>query len=201
MQAIDVLMQEHRVIEQVLEALDAAATRLARGEVVPARFFLDAADFASGFADGCHHRKEEGVLFPTMKRHGAPPSGGAIEVMLDEHEQGRGYVRQLREAAKRLDAGDGDAASRVIAAARGYAVLLRDHIAKEDEMLFPLAVELIPESAQADVAAAFGKVEEAERDAPSHEELLGLAERLTREAAAASGVAPTGTTQSHQPTH
>jgi hemerythrin-like domain-containing protein len=184
MQAIDVLMQEHRVIEQVLDALDMAAARLARGEVVPARFFLDAADFASGFADGCHHRKEEGVLFPTMKQHGGPSGGGAIEVMLDEHEQGRGYVRQLREAARQLDAGDSAAARRVIAAARGYVALLRDHIAKEDEMLFPLAGELIPESAQAGVVAAFEEVEEAERDAPNHEELLELAERLTQEAAA-----------------
>ncbi|HSQ30161.1 MAG TPA: hemerythrin domain-containing protein [Gemmatimonadaceae bacterium] len=184
MQAIDVLMHEHRVIEQVLDALDSAANRLARGEAVPARFFLDAADFASGFADGCHHRKEEGVLFPTMKQHGAPPGGGAIEMMLDEHEQGRGYVRRLREAARQLDAGDKGAARRVIAAARGYAALLRDHIAKEDEMLFPLADELIPASEQADVVAAFEEVEEAERDAPSHEELLDLAERLTREAAA-----------------
>ena len=184
MQAIDVLMQEHRVIEQVLDALDSAAARLARGEAVPARFFLDAADFASGFADGCHHRKEEGVLFPTMKQHGAQAGGGAIEVMLDEHEQGRKYVRQLREAARQLDAGDSSAARRVIAAARGYVALLRDHIAKEDEMLFPLADELIPASAQADVLAAFEEVEEAESDAPSHEQLLELAERLTHEAAA-----------------
>lgn len=184
MQAIDVLMQEHRVIEQVLDALDSAAARLARGEAVPARFFLDAADFASGFADGCHHRKEEGVLFPTMKQHGAQAGGGAIEVMLDEHEQGRNYVRQLREAARQLDAGDTGAARRVIAAARGYVALLRDHIAKEDEMLFPLADELIPASAQADVVAAFEQVEEAERDEPNHEVLLDLAERLTREAAA-----------------
>lgn len=183
MQAVDVLMQEHRVIEQVLDALDSAAARLANGEVVPPAFFLDAAAFASGFADGCHHRKEEGVLFPAMKQHGAPPSGGAIEVMLDEHEQGRSYVRQLRDAARQLDAGDTSAARRVIAAARGYTALLRDHIAKEDEMLFPLADELIPASAQADVVAAFERVEEAERDAPSHEELLELAARLTREAA------------------
>ena len=182
MEAIDVLMQEHRVIEQVLDALESAAAHLARGDAVPAHFFLHAAEFAAGFADGCHHRKEEGVLFPTMKQHGAPPSGGAIEVMLDEHEQGRSYVRQLREAARQLDAGDSTAARRVVAAARGYAALLRDHIGKEDEMLFPLAAELSPPDAEEGVMAAFERVEDADRDAPSHEELMVLAERLTREA-------------------
>lgn len=182
MQAIDVLMQEHRVIERVLDALESAAAHLARGDAVPAQFFLDAADFAAGFADGCHHRKEEGVLFPTMKQHGAPPSGGAIEVMLDEHQQGRSYVRQLREAARQLDAGDSTATHRVVAAARGYAALLRDHIGKEDEMLFPLAADLIPPGAEQEVMAAFERVEEADRDAPSHEELMVLAKRLMHEA-------------------
>jgi hemerythrin-like domain-containing protein len=182
MRAIDVLMQEHRVIERVLGALESAAAHLARGDAVPGRFFVDAADFAAGFADGCHHRKEEGVLFPAMKQHGAPPNGGAIEVMLDEHEQGRSYVRQLREAARELDAGDSAAARRVIAAARGYAALLRDHIGKEDEMLFPLAAELIPAGAEAEVMAAFERVEEADGDAPSHDQLMVLAERLARDA-------------------
>ncbi len=181
MEAIDVLLQEHRVIEQVLDALDAGAARLARGEAVPARFFLDAADFAARFADGSHHRKEEGVLFPTMTRHGAPERGGAIEMMLEEHEQGRAYVRQLREAARQLDAGDTRASGRIIAAARSYAALLRDHIAKEDEMLFPMASELIPEPAHGDVIAAFAQVEE--MDVTTHAELLALAERLHREVA------------------
>jgi hemerythrin-like domain-containing protein len=31
---------------------------------------VDAADFIKGFADGCHHRKEEGVLFQTMTDYG-----------------------------------------------------------------------------------------------------------------------------------
>ena len=178
MRAIDELMQEHRVIEQVLDALETAAARLAHGDPVPARFFLDVADFAAGFADGCHHRKEEDVLFPAMKRGGGAEGAGAIDVMLEEHEQGRAYVRQLREAARLLETGDSSATSRIVAAARGYAALLRDHIAKEDDMLFPMAAELIPDDAQREVLAAFERVEAGDSGSPSHEALLALAERL-----------------------
>lgn len=74
MRAIDILMNEHRVIESVLVSLEAQANRLARGESVRPGFFLDAADFAAGFADKFHHQKEEGVLFPAMAQHGPPPS-------------------------------------------------------------------------------------------------------------------------------
>ena len=63
-----------------------------------------------------------------------------------------------------------------------HAALLRDHIGKEDEMLFPLACELIPSGAEEEVLAAFERVEEADREAPSHDQLMVLAERLAREA-------------------
>ncbi|MBI3163281.1 MAG: hypothetical protein HYZ24_01250, partial [Chloroflexi bacterium] len=56
MQAIDILMQEHRVIEKVLNALESAADRLETGEDIPMDFFLKAADFIRNYADGAHHQ-------------------------------------------------------------------------------------------------------------------------------------------------
>ena len=182
MRATDVLMEEHRVIERVLDSLVAAADRLARGEAIRPGFFLDVADFASGFADGCHHRKEEGVLFPTLTQHGMPVEMGPIAVMLHEHDAGRTYVRQLRDAAKRLEAGDSRAVPQVVHAARGYASLLRDHIAKEDEVLFPMAADMIPAPEQDSMLTAFEHVEHDETGPPSHTRFLELAERLEQEA-------------------
>ncbi|HEX6051942.1 MAG TPA: hemerythrin domain-containing protein [Gemmatimonadaceae bacterium] len=192
MKAIDQLMDEHRVIECVLEALEVSAARLARGETVRPGFFLECADFAAGFADGCHHRKEEGVLFPVMMQHGEPAKGGILEAMLDEHEEGRAYVRQLRNAARQLEAGEPDAARGIVAAARGYAALLREHIAKEDEVLFPMAAEMIPEPEHDTILARFGRVEHDDAGAQDHARLLDLAGRLQREAGSLS--APTAGT-------
>ena len=56
-----------------------------------------------------------------------------------------------------------------------------DHIAKEDEMLFPMAAEMIPESDQDEVMAKFAHVEQDETS-PDHAQLLELATRLEREA-------------------
>ncbi len=177
----DVLMAEHRVIEQVLDALEAAAAVLARGGNVRPGFFVDVSDFVSGFADGCHHGKEEGVLFEAMIAHGAPPHGGAIAMMLDEHEQGRAYNRALRDAARGLDGGDPQARRHIVSNAKGYVALLRDHIVKEDEMLFPMADELIPRPAADAMLAAFDQVARAERpDADAH--FTALAARIVHEA-------------------
>ena len=69
-----------------------------------------------------------------------PAEGGPIAVMLAEHDQGRAYTRGMVDAAQRLKQGDGDAAQQLVDNALGYAGLLRQHIQKEDQILFPMAV-------------------------------------------------------------
>jgi hemerythrin-like domain-containing protein len=181
MKATEILMQEHRVIERVLAALEVGAGRLERGQVVRPGFFLDAADFVKGFADGCHHKKEEGVLFKTMVAHGMPAESGPIGVMLAEHEQGRAYTRAMREAAQKLKGGDETARRAVVLNARGYAGLLRQHISKENEILFPMANRVIPRAEYDQVSEGFEHVEHEETGAGVHEKYLALAEKLESE--------------------
>jgi hemerythrin-like domain-containing protein len=186
MRATDILMQEHEVILRVLAAMDAAADRLERGGTMRPGFFLDAADFIKGFADGCHHRKEEGVLFKAMAAHGIPEGGGPIAVMLAEHEQGRALTRAMRAAAERLDQGDQVARVELVRAARGYAGLLRQHIAKENGILFPMANQVIPAGEHDRVADDFEHVEHEETGEGVHEKYLGLAQALEQEVGVAT---------------
>jgi hemerythrin-like domain-containing protein len=178
MKATQVLMDEHRVIERVLNAVEEAANRLERGTKIDASFFLDATEFIRGFADGCHHQKEEGVLFKAMTAAGMPRGQGPIAVMLSEHEQARTYTRNLLEAAERLQGGNEQAAREVVGYARGYVALLRQHIAKEDNVLFPMAEQAIPVAQHANVEAEFERVEEDEAGQGVHEQYLALAKKL-----------------------
>lgn len=180
MQATDILMSEHRVIERVLASMEAGAARLAAGQPVPPGFFIQATDFVKGFADGCHHRKEEGVLYPAMVDAGMPRDVGPIAVMLAEHEQGRVYTRGLRAAAQRLEAGDASAQADVIGYARGYADLLRQHIGKEDNILFPMAGQVIPAAEHDQVVVGFERVEHEDTGEGVHEKYLALADALAR---------------------
>lgn len=184
MQATDILMNEHRVIERVLDALEIAADALDRGVAVRPGFFLEAADFIAGFADGCHHMKEEGVLFGAMVSAGMPPQGGPIAIMLMEHEQGRQFTRGVRDGVKKWEEGN-DAGRRVLLSnARSYVALLRDHIMKEDEVLFPMAAQLIDPAQEAQLLRDYARVAEAASCDLSAGRYIALAERLEEEAQA-----------------
>jgi hemerythrin-like domain-containing protein len=101
--------------------------------------------------------------------------------MLMEHQLGRDYIRSLREAATRMQSGYESASSVVIQSARGYAALLRQHIYKEDNILFPMADRVIPIAEQGQVWEGFEHVEHEETGEGVHEKYLTLAEALERE--------------------
>lgn len=181
MKATEVLTEEHRVIESVLNTLEEAATQLENGQPVRPEFFLSATDFIRGFADGCHHRKEEGVLFKRMQEQGMPVQGSPLGVMLAEHELGRQYTRVLLSAAEGMQSGDVNATRRAVQSTRSYVSLLRQHILKEDNILFPMADNLIPVEQHAVVWDDFEQVEHAETGEGVHEKYLALAKALEEE--------------------
>jgi len=180
--ATEILMDEHRVIERVLAALEGAARRVEAGQAVRPGFFIEAAEFIRGFADGCHHIKEEDVLFRSMEDHGVPVHGGPLGVMLHEHELGRGFTREMATAAERWQNGDDSARANVVANALGYVSLLRAHIHKEDNILFRIADQVLPPDEQDRVNDGFDHIEHEETGEGVHEKYLALAERLEQEA-------------------
>ena len=159
MKSVEVLMHEHRVIERGLAVLETIADRIERGESVPTDKVTALLDFFQVFADQCHHGKEEGMLFPELEAKGIPKEGGPIGVMLIEHEEGRELRRRMIEAASNL----AEEANRqqFVTSAREYINLLRQHIWKEDNVLFQMAQQVLTE---ADDAALVERFERHERE-------------------------------------
>ncbi|CAG0965433.1 hypothetical protein ANAEL_00874 [Anaerolineales bacterium] len=180
MKATEVLMEEHEVILRVLTTLEKALSNVPDGKLGP-NFFLNAADFIKNFADGCHHAKEEGVLFVEMEASGVPVKGGPIGVMLAEHEQGRQYTRLMREAAETWQAGDTSAIETVKVNGMGYVALLRQHIQKENNILFPMADRVVSTEKQSVIWEKFEQMEREETGEGVHEKYEALAEKLERE--------------------
>ncbi|MFY9326646.1 MAG: hemerythrin domain-containing protein [Georgfuchsia sp.] len=179
MEATEYLMEEHRLIEQVLDTLELAAKRLASGQTVPADFFLKAADFIKNFADDWHHGKEEGVLFEALTTHGMSKDNGPVAVMLAEHNEGRRLTDAMRSGAERMQQGDASAAPQIAKNAMGYVMLLRQHIQKEDQILYPMADQLIPVAQHKQILAAFGQVEN-KAAGGTREKYLALASEMQK---------------------
>lgn len=139
-----VLTEEHRLILRMIDLVERNTRLLEEGRFADWDFYLDAVDFIRHYADRFHHAKEEDVLFRELVRNGMPAKSSPVEAMLMAHDEGRAFVRGMEEAARRAQGGDASAAVAVAENARGYAALLRDHIDKEDNILYPLAERVLP---------------------------------------------------------
>lgn len=190
--AIKDLMDDHRTILRMLRALNGMRLRLDEGGEIPADDLAAALDFIKIFADHAHHGKEEDLLFPAMEEAGFPRGGGPIAVMLMEHAQGRSYVQALSAALERVRAGEPAAIQDAARAASGYSALLSAHIAKEDGILYPMAMEALPEPRWESLKKEFDRVE-AERMGPERRSVYeALVERLLAAYPAPELVRPAG---------
>lgn len=178
MRPTEELKAEHGVIKRMLAVARELAARLERGEAAPPEHLAAIVEFIRGFADHCHHGKEENLLFKAMAAAGFPYDAGPLGVMRAEHEQGRALVREMDEAAAAYRRGDQGAGARFAAAARGYAGLLEQHIDKEDNILYEMADAHLSPAQQRELEAGFARVEAEEVGAGEHERLRGIVPAL-----------------------
>lgn len=158
------MVEEHQLILRMIALLEKDVALAEAGRFSDWSFFLDGAlPFIKDFADHFHHAKEEDVLFKALVANGMPRDNSPVAAMLMEHDHGRSFVRGMELAARRLLASEPAVATEVVAAlaenARGYAALLRDHIEKEDTILYPLAERVLPEAVRPAMIAAYATAE------------------------------------------
>ena len=154
-----VMVEEHRLILRMIGLVERNTALMEVGRFRDWQFFLDAVDFIRNYADRFHHAKEEDVLFAALVANGMPAQNSPVAAMLMAHDQGRAFVRGMEEAAQQALEGESGQIPVIVENARGYAALLRDHIDKENTILYPLAERVLPEEPRSAMVAAYAKAE------------------------------------------
>ena len=158
MKPTGILVNEHCLIEQVLNCLERMVERCEsqrRLESAPAR---DAIVFFRGFAERCHYSKEETQLLPTMRALGISPERCLGCSMLERREDGRLHVAAMEAAVEPASAGDATALKEFAEHARAYIGLLLEYIAKQEDCLFPMIAQGLPEADRARLREALDTV-------------------------------------------
>ncbi|HYL72887.1 MAG TPA: hemerythrin domain-containing protein [Bryobacteraceae bacterium] len=156
---IEQLQAEHRIIAKALRALTGLSARLEQGERVDPAAFQRMFEFLTVFADQRHHQKEEKCLFPALGRQGLPRDHGPVGMMLQEHCTGRALISHMKRAASGYVNGDPNAPHHFAEAAADYVHLLSEHIAKEDNMLFRIAENVLDGQAMQSLQNEFDQAE------------------------------------------
>lgn len=156
---VRILMEEHDQILGFLGELEAAAMAARRSTAGlepggPLRAALHA--FAVRLLDAePHHQREEQALFPRMEAVGIE---GPPHMMRLEHEMLRSAKRALAEQMTSSDSADEAFVARLLRTANELVGMLREHIEKENHVLYPIALEALPPEEWREIAADCEKI-------------------------------------------
>ncbi len=143
------------MILRVLDVIEKAEAAVVAGAEYPTSLYERVLDFASTFADKCHHCKEEGQMFPVVEERGVPNEGGPIGCMLREHTRARELTASSKAELGAAAKGDRWGQGKIRRNLMGYVELLRDHISKEDNILFEMADRVMTEEDQVQMEKDF----------------------------------------------
>lgn len=179
MKPIELLMSEHRTIEKALDAMETWVERRPQIRNPAERDTLGHfVSFLREFVDDCHHTKEEDILFASMMEQGFSRDQGPLAVMLHEHELGRSLVRTLSNFAQQPTQWNEDDWRHIERTVRALVRLLREHIQKEDRVLYPLAKQRLSTPTWEKLATLFERFEADRADCSRDGRLRELTDRL-----------------------
>lgn len=154
MNITQVLSEEHQNILKVIDGVLNECNEIEGGKDLEKSYFAEVIDFIKNYADAYHHAKEEDILFKAMLENVENMHCNPIPVMLHEHDEGRHYIKNLEEAIANTNK------EQILSNSRGYCLLLRDHIYKEDNVLYPMAEEALSEKQKEEVQAKYKQVKD-----------------------------------------
>ncbi|MDD4801916.1 MAG: hemerythrin domain-containing protein [Syntrophomonas sp.] len=164
------LRNEHDAILHVLQILDKMMQTDNSEPDALLQYYGEVVYFLKIFADECHHGKEEDFLFKELVKKEIPDAGGPVGVMLHEHAQGREYIAQMSRSFDKNNIEEFNNAAVL------YRDLLRQHIEKENNVLFMMADKVIDEQEQDLLFEQFEQHEENVIGHGVHEKLHAMIE-------------------------
>lgn len=149
----EMLSEEHKNILRMIEILLDKCSAVESGEELDKDFFNKIIDFIQNYADRFHHAKEEDILFRELCKDDVQMHCNPIEQMLYEHNLGREFVKGMVAGLRNNDK------KTIIKNAKDYSHLLEEHIMKEDNILYPMAEEVLNNNVKRSIMKKFKEIE------------------------------------------
>ncbi len=134
---ITILMNDHSIIEKALVILERQLQKKKKNWSTIQTLI----DILWDYGEMCHNMKEEKIYFPLLLQRGMPEQG-PVAVMLQEHQSERTYLEKFKSFLSRTDK-TLDEINDFISEFQDYANLTKDHIWKENDILYPMGRRFI----------------------------------------------------------
>ncbi len=172
------LLREHLLIEQVLNCLETMLQRCARDGKLEAGPATEMLAFFRDFIERCYCVKEQAQLVTAMQALGISADQCLGCSMRRRCEEGETHVAAMERLIPLASDGNAAALNEFIEHGEAYLELLMEYMAKQEDCLFPMIAEALPEAQVAQRNNAPGAICDEGCELPAGNTHLELANRL-----------------------
>jgi hemerythrin-like domain-containing protein len=147
---IEILRQEHRNIEKLLQVMEQELTVFDRGERPDYEVFGAIVEFFKNYPDSCHHPKED-IIYEKFRTRD-PGRTASVADLEAEHREGAVRLRRVARAIESVLNDQELLRESVDRIVRDFIDNERKHIALEEEVVFPAIVDTLQPGDWADIA-------------------------------------------------
>lgn len=146
MNIFEILRKEHENIRLFTDKLEQMAVNLMEKNDISFEDYAKSVEFIKTYADKRHHQKEEQVLFKAMLENLGEMADNLINhAMIVEHNLARLYVWELEDALNAYkQQATVELKLKIVTNTMSYVYLLRRHINKENNAVYPYAERNLP---------------------------------------------------------
>jgi hemerythrin-like domain-containing protein len=175
MSSIVSLLDEHRLIEQVLNCLERMTEEASRAGSLDSGPILEAVAFFRAFVHGWHFPREEVYVGRAM---GPEIAGQPGDWHFHDHRLCDEHLREMERAAAAGAAGDPRAVERFVEHAHAYITVLMKHIEDEEDRVFPTVERLRNDERESEAVRAMRQTESQVARPRALEDCVAIAHRL-----------------------
>jgi len=140
---LNIIRDEHRSIAAILHGMEFLVQNIrARKKKVDPRVFHAMLYYLDTFSERIHHPKEDRFLFKAMRERSAE-ADTHIADLEEEHARGEDALRRLAQCLIRYEEGGEREFPAFEREVENFVRNYRDHMRKEEDVVFPLAERLL----------------------------------------------------------
>lgn len=184
MYPIDILLDEHKLVERVFSIIEKVRDKLEDEKEVPATVFWKIVEFVRGYADVIHHSKEEDILFEQMREHDTDLPDDVqddIAVLIEEHITALDLANEMHKGIRAYHRGTPEARTNILKSVKEYLEIMQPHFQREEDEVFPAMVDVLSQGEKEKMKKDFERFDKILGGKDVHRRYKEMVEELERE--------------------
>ena len=154
------LINEHKKINELLDIMSKIALKIKSKDVFYPNDVEEVVKYLINIIENSHHGKEDDVFYPELISSGIPKETAPLSIINYEHLISVNYLKDISSCVENCKIGNDFSGELLADSLTNYVIAIKNHIQREEEIVFPIANEVFSIEKQNDILQRFEIIEQ-----------------------------------------